>query len=159
MIGANISGAACCQFELEIAIGASRERVWRAIFEETDLWWLPDFHMVGADSKVTFDCRPGGRGLVEETASGGGLLWYSVQMYLPEQFEVYLIGHVAPEWGGPATSSLKLALAETESGCLLQVTDARHGHVDEQQLQSTHDGWHQLFTAGLQQFVESASTS
>lgn len=154
MIGASTSPASCCQFELEIAIAASRQRVWNAIFEETNLWWLPDFHVIGEGSIVTFDHSPGGRGLVEATPDGGGLVWYTVQMYLPDQFTVYLIGHIAPEWGGPATSSLKLAVESTAAGSILKVTDARYGNVDEQQIQSSADGWKQLFTDGLKEHVE-----
>lgn len=154
MIGAKTVAAACHQYELEIEIEAPRERVWRAIFEESNMWWLPDFHVAGPDSIVTFDPNPGGKGLLEETSDGGGLQWYSVQMYAPSEFKVYLIGHIAPEWGGPTTSSLKLALLETDAGCVLQVTDARHGHVDETQVDSFEDGWLQLFTDGLKKFVE-----
>ena len=149
-----ISASKCHKYDLEIEIEASRDRVWKAIFEETNLWWLPDFHVAGPDSVVTFDPKAGGRGLIEETSDGGGLLWYSVQMYLPSDFKIYLVGHIAPEWGGPTTSSLKLALVESENGCTLQVTDARHGNVDEKQVQSYQDGWTQLFSDGLKKFVE-----
>ncbi len=154
MIGAKTTSAACHQYEMQISIEASRERVWKAIFEETNLWWLPDFHVAGPDSVVTFDPHPGGRGLLESTPDGGGLLWYSVQMYMPSDFKVYLVGQIAPEWGGPATSSLRLSLTESDSGCVLRVTDARHGNVDEQQVQSYEDGWKQLFGDGLKKFVE-----
>lgn len=154
MVGATTTSAACHQYELEIAIEASRERVWKALFEETNFWWLPDFHVAGPDSTVTFDPNPGGRGLIEVTADGGGLLWYSVQMIMPTQFKVYLVGHVAPEWGGPTTSSLRLAILENDSGCILQVTDARHGNVDEKHIASNQDGWTQLFSDGLKAYVE-----
>ncbi len=146
--------SSCHNYEMEIAISSTRERVWKAIIEETNSWWLPDFHVVGPESIVTFDPAVGGRGLIETTTNGDWLLWYSVQMYLPSDFKVYLIGHVAPEWGGPTTSSLKLALVESENGCTLQVADARHGNVDEKQVQSYADGWKQLFTDGLKAFVE-----
>lgn len=149
------STAACGHCEVEIAIAAPRAKVWKAIFEETDHWWLSDFRATGSESVVTFDPKPGGRGLMEDTANGGGLLWYGVQMYLPEQFKIYLIGHIAPEWGGPTTSSLKLAIEESDSGCVLKVTDARHGNVTEKHLQSCQNGWKQLFTDGLKKFVES----
>lgn len=158
MIGATKTPSACHQYELEIQIAASRERVWKAIFEEANFWWLPDFHVAGSDSKVTFDPNPGGQGLLETAPDGSALLWYSVQMYLPVQYKIYLTGHVAPEWGGPTTSMLKLALVEDEDGgCTLQVTDARHGHVDDQQIKSYEDGWAQLFTDGLKKFVETGS--
>lgn len=154
MIGTNTTPSACCQYELEIEINAAADVVWNAIFEHTNKWWLPDFHVAGHDSVVSFDPVAGGRGLIEETPTGDSLLWYSVHMYQPSVHKVYLIGHVAPEWGGPTTSSLKLAVEKNDSGCILKVTDARHGNVDEQSLQSYSDGWKQLFTDGLKAFIE-----
>ena len=97
MIAAPSTASNCHQYELEVQIAAPRERVWKSIFEDIKHWWLPDFHVVGPDSIVTFDPMPGGRGLIEETSDGDALLWFSVQMYLPSQFKIYLIGHVAPE--------------------------------------------------------------
>ncbi len=146
--------AMCCQYELEIAIDAPADRVWEAIFEETNYWWLPDFHVMGTGSTLTFDRQPGGRGLVEQTETGGALLWFHVHMLLPEQHTVYLFGHVAPEWGGPNTSSLKLAVESNGDGCVLKVTDARHGQLDQQHLESNEAGWLQLFTDGLKHHVE-----
>ena len=155
MIGASTANAGCTTIELEIAIEAPREKVWNAMFEEANAWWLPDFRVAGPNSKVTFDPTPGGRGMVETTEDGGGLLWFNTQMYLPSEFKIYLVGHIAPEWGGPTTSNLKLALEETDSGCILKVTDARHGNIDENQTQSYEDGWNQLFGNGLKKHVES----
>ena len=65
----------------------------------------------------------------------------------------YLFGHIAPEWGGPQTSNLKLALEKTSTGCIMKVTDARHGHIDD--MTSYADGWRQIFTDGLKKYVES----
>lgn len=154
MTDSETTPSGCHQYALTIDINASRERVWKAIFEETNDWWLPDFHIAGPDSVVTFDAKPGGRGLMEETPTGAWLLWYSVQMYLPEQFKVYLIGHLAPQWGGPSTSSLELSLLESESGCVFRLVEARHGKIDQQSIASTESGWVQLFTDGLKHWVE-----
>lgn len=157
MADTNVSKSACCQYELQIEIDASPDIVWNAIFENTNDWWLPDFHVTGADSIVTLDPAIGGRGLAEDNASGDSLQWYSVQMYQPSERKLYLIGHIAPEWGGPATSSLKLAIEPKGDGSLLTIADARHGNVDESHVQSYADGWKQLFTDGLKQFVEERS--
>ena len=150
--------AAVQTIELEIPIDAPPSKVWKAIFEETDRWWLADFRVAGPDSKVTFDPTPGGKGLIETTTDGGGLQWFATQMYMPAEFKIYVVGHIAPEWGGPTTSNLKLSLVETESGCTLNILDARHGNVDEKQAQSYADGWKQLFTDGLKAFVETATS-
>ncbi len=149
-----ITPATCTKIELEIAIDAPRETVWAAIFEDVNLWWHPAFRVMGENSTVTFDPQPGGRGLVESTEDGG-LLWFTVQMYLPSQFKIYTFGHIAQDWGGPMTSTLSLSLQETEAGCLLQVSDARFGNVDDQQTQTFLDGWNLLFGDGLKKFVES----
>ena len=65
------------QYELEISMRAPRERVWGALTDEINAWWLPDFHVVGPESVVTLDARAGG-GLVEALPDGGSLLWYTV---------------------------------------------------------------------------------
>ncbi len=147
----------CIQYELEIAIAASTDRVWKAIFDETNVWWLPDFHMVGKGSVVTFDPTPGGSGLVEKRDGGGGLLWYHVQCCLPQEYKVYLVGYVAPDWGGPFVSHLKLALEEAATGCILKVTDALHGKIGLEGVQSLQDGWSGLFAEGLKEFVENGT--
>ncbi len=157
MIGAKTTPASCVQYELEIEIEASCERVWKAIFEEVNFWWLPDFHMAGEGSIVTFDPAPGGRGLVENVEGGDGLLWYQVHFYQPNEFKVYLVGFIAPDWGGPATSHLKLALDPSDRGCVLRVIDAHQGNVDPKTVQSLSSGWAQLFTDGLKEFVENGT--
>lgn len=148
------SAAGVASYELEIAINAPCGRVWKAITEETNAWWLPEFHMVGEGSTVTFDTRAGG-GLIEELEGGGSLLWATVHLHQPQAFSIYLVGHTAPEWGGPTTSHLKLALEATgDESCILQVTDALHGHIDEEHLKQLEHGWTWLFTDGLKRFVE-----
>lgn len=154
MIGAMSGPAACCHYEMEIAIDAPPQRVWNAIFEETQNWWLPEFHVAGAGSTISFDPNPGGKGIMEVTGHGGSLQWYTVQMHLPEQFKIYLVGYIAPEWGGPMTSHLMLAVEPSGSGSVLRIADARNGNVDEQHVQSYKDGWNQLFSDGLKAYIE-----
>lgn len=78
MVETKTSKTGCVQYELEIEIKADQQVVWNAIIEETNAWWLPDFHMVDAASTVEFDIRPGGRGLIEHQDGGGFLQWYTV---------------------------------------------------------------------------------
>ncbi len=153
MTGAKTLTAGAVTYELEIPIDAPRERVWQALTDETNAWWLPDFHMVDPDSTVTFDIQAGGH-LVEHSADGGSLLWMTVHWARPKQFTLYLVGHIAPDWGGPATYNLKFALEETDVGCVLKVTDSHHGHIDDGNIRSLQEGWTTLFTDGLKQFIE-----
>lgn len=140
------------RYELEVAIDADRERVWRALTEETDAWWLPDFHMVAADSVVELEACAGG-GLVEHRPGGGSLLWYTVQMCAPGE-TLHLVGHLAPAWGGPATTMLELTLEERDGGTVLRVRDALFGHVTDDTARSLADGWRQLFGDGLKAHAE-----
>ena len=143
------------QIELELTIDAASERVWEALTDETDAWWLGDFRAVGADSQVRFDARPGGT-LSESRADGSGLVWYQVQMVDPGR-SLYLVGHTAPDWGGPILSMLKLALTAVDGGCRLQISDALMGRVGEEQIGQLSEGWKRLFGDGLKRYVEAAA--
>jgi len=148
------------QYELEIAIDAPRDAVWRALTQETNAWWLPDFHMVASGSTVTLDARAGGQ-LVERTEEGGSLLWYTVTLCTPGE-SLHLVGHLAPAWGGPATTMLHLALVDERDeggegdGTVLRVQDALFGRVAEETVESLRSGWDQLFGSGLKRFAEAS---
>ena len=142
-------------YELEVTIAAPRDVVWRSLVDQTQAWWLPDFHMVGPDSNVSFDARAGGQ-LVETTAAGGGLLWYTVAMVTPGH-SLHLVGHVFPQWGGPGTSLLELSLEERAGATVLKVSDALVGGVDEAGANSLREGWTQLFSEGLKPYAEAAN--
>ncbi|MCB9897992.1 MAG: SRPBCC domain-containing protein [Planctomycetes bacterium] len=144
--------ATCRSYGLEVPIAAPRDTVWAALVDETDAWWLPDFHMVASDSVLRLDARAGGA-LVEHQDDGGSLLWYTVQLVRPGE-ALHLVGHVAPEWGGPATSMLALTLEARGDKTVLHVRDSLFGHVTDEQAESLRDGWIQLFTEGLRRHVE-----
>jgi len=154
MVGAKSLETGCMQYELEIEISARAETVWKALIDETNRWWLADFHMVDPESVVEFDTSPGGKGLVEYRPDGSFLHWYSVQYYLPDQWKIYLVGNLAPDFGGPATSNLLLHVEERNETCVLKIVDAHHGHVSEKYIESLQSGWQQLFSEGLRDFVE-----
>ena len=92
MTGAKRSDVVALTYELAIQINAPRERVWKAITQEANYWWLPDFRMVGENSTVSLELKAGG-GLIEQTEEGGSLLWYTVQWFQPSSFVLYLVGH------------------------------------------------------------------
>lgn len=47
------------QYELEVPIEAPPSAVLKALTEEIDAWWLPDFHMVGEGSVVSLEAAAG----------------------------------------------------------------------------------------------------
>lgn len=153
----SIEPAVCHRYELQIKIEADREQVWKALVEDINCWWLTDFYAVGNDSVIELDTKLGGRGLLESSPGGSWLLWYAVQMFLPDQLAIYLVGHIAPAWGGPTVSSLKMMIEETANGSIFHLTDARHGRINETAPQSYQDGWARLFNDGLKKYVEQSS--
>jgi len=46
--------------ELAVDIDAAPERVWSAITEQTDAWWIAELRCVAGDSRVTLEPRVGG---------------------------------------------------------------------------------------------------
>ena len=149
--------ARIARYELSIDIDAPRTRVWKSLTDEINAWWLPSFHMVGEDSVVTFRAEAGGT-LHEKKEGGGSLLWCTVQMVDPG-VSIHMVGHSAPEWGGPNTGMLRFSLEDREGGCTLQVGHAIFGNVTEEHAKSMYDGWTELFTDGLKAYVETAKVA
>ncbi len=143
------------QYELEIPIDAPRERVWEALTLGINNWWLPDYHMMGAESVVTFDAQAGGQ-LIERLDGGGSLLWCNVQMVAPDE-SIYLAGFSFPEWGGPGFSLLKFALEDRDGGCVFKLSDSQVGLAPDAHIKSMEDGWRVLFTDGLKKYCETGA--
>jgi len=148
------TGETCTvKYELELPIRASVEVVWKSLVDETNAWWLPEFHMAGPESVVSFDANAGGL-LVERAEDGSSLLWYTVQMCVPKQ-SIHLVGHTAPQWGGPALSMLELALEDADGGTLFIVREAIFGNTSESSAKCQSEGWELLFGDGLRKHAES----
>ncbi|MEE9384275.1 MAG: hypothetical protein V3V08_12790 [Nannocystaceae bacterium] len=140
-------------YTFDTEIGAGRPEVWQALTGETDRWWLPDFRMLGQGSVVEFQPHAGGQ-IIGRMQGGGSLLWYTVQMCRPGQ-SIHLVGHIAPEWGGPTVSMLKWELIERgDQGTLVRTTDALLGPVGDGGAESAKEGWTQLIGRGLKPYVE-----
>ena len=143
------------QYEIEIPIEAPKEKVWKALTEDIDAWWLPDFHMVSAKSTIRLDATAGGQ-LIESTPDGSSLLWFTVQM-CDVGNSLHLAGFIFPQWGGPGTSLLHLSLEATATGTLFKVQDSQFGAIQASAAKSMEEGWTWLFTDGLKKYVEQES--
>jgi len=138
--------------ELMVTIDAPTARVWSALTEEANAWWVADLRCVPGDSEVSLDARAGGQ-LIEASADGGSLLWFNVVAIEPGQ-SLNLIGHVAPPFGGPNTSCLLLRLEAQGDRTLLHITNSMYGVVDETLLGQVEAGWRLLFENGLKRYAE-----
>lgn len=152
---AKILPASAASIELEVAINAPQAKVWRALIEQPDAWWISDLRCVSADSTLTLEPRAGGN-LVESDGAGASLLWFTVIALEPER-SLNLAGAIAPPFGGPAQTFLLIELAEEDGVTTVKLTNSMHGHVDEASLPATEAGWRLLLDNGLKHFVETGA--
>lgn len=148
----NIAEAKIFKYTFEVPIKRSASEIWALMTNEVDAWWMDDFRALGEGSKVTWNAQTGGQ-LIESAADGGCLEWYRAQMVSPGQ-SIYLVGYMAPDWGGPTTSMLKLAVEDRKDGGALIVSDALLGNVTEASASSAESGWKMLFGEGFKAFAE-----
>ncbi|KAA3616837.1 MAG: hypothetical protein D8M58_17700 [Calditrichaeota bacterium] len=139
------------QINVQIPINKSKREVWDALLNDIESWWHKDFYVL-AESQIILEPFAGGR-LYEKTIDGSEGLWYTVSSIHKDQ-TIELFGHLRPEFGGPATSLLKINLSENNGTTVLQIYDSLYGVVDEAKKQSIESGWKLLFTEGLKKYIE-----
>lgn len=135
--------------EFALTIAVDRKTVWQSLIRDIGTWWPADYRGTEPAGTFHFEAWPGGR-VWEETAHGG-LQWYSVQALEAEQW-VSLAGFIAPPWGGPSVSLLRLELhSEGSDRTELRVTDAGLGRLPNKETIET--GWRTIF-GGLKRHLE-----
>jgi len=149
---AKILEASAARIELEVAIEATIDKVWRAIIDQPDAWWVTELRCVPGGSKLVLDPRAGGT-LVEENGNGTSLLWFTVIAVEPPR-SINLAGAIAPPFGGPCHAFLLLELEERDGVTVVKLTNSLHGHVDEKLLPDIEGGWRLLLENGLKRLVE-----
>ncbi len=147
--------SACLTYELHFPIKAPASVVWKSLTESVDFWWPDSYRILGPESKIDFDISPGGRGLTEYDADGSFLQWFQVQAVQPADYVIYLVGFLAPDYGGPATTHLRIDLEEEDGTTTLSLVDGFHGAVDDGTEESLSQGWTQVFGQSFKAFAES----
>lgn len=148
-----VADAKIIKYQFEVPIRRKPEDVWSLMTQSIDAWWMKDFRALGEGSTVSLRPETGG-GLLETTPEGMSLEWYRVQMCIPGS-ALYLVGYMAPDWGGPTVSMLKLGIEAREEGSALIVSDALMGNVTEASGASAESGWKTLFGEAFQAFANS----
>jgi uncharacterized protein YndB with AHSA1/START domain len=149
----DVMDAAAIQVAVEFRVAKPRAAVWKSIVEEISFWWPADFCAAKNHRRMVLEPYPGGR-LYEEGEGGGGVLWYTVIAIEPLE-SLNLAGFIAPPFGGPATSLLRITLEEaSNSATTVKILDSVFGRVDEGTSQSVKDGWTAIFSS-MKSFADS----
>jgi uncharacterized protein YndB with AHSA1/START domain len=151
-------GVGMARAEVEVTVGAPRERVWKALVEETGQWWPREFYVGREPKGFVIEARPGGR-VYEDWGNEAGALWYTVLVVEPPAV-LELAGHLTPAFGGPATTTARLTLKAEGERTVVRVEDALFGRVDEHTVPRLREGWRALLgSGGLKSYVETPSPS
>ena len=132
---------AATEFRFTIELPAAASRAWTALVKEVNAWWPGDFHAAGETSRMILEPKLGGR-LYEDAGDGNGVLWYQV-IALDAPRSITFSGAIAPPFGGPATTLLRLSLEEISAKTTaLEIHDSLFGHIEGCDAQA---GWRQVF--------------
>lgn len=137
--------------ELQVEIAAPRDQVWEALTTQVAQWWREDFYAI-PDSTIFLEPHVGGR-LYEEAENGQQGLWYMVTGVYPGD-SIEFSGNLRPEFGGPATSLLKISLEDHETKTLLRLNDVVFGVLGESMQKNATEGWQLLMAGGLKPHIE-----
>jgi uncharacterized protein YndB with AHSA1/START domain len=136
---------------LSLEIAKPHPAVWKAFTEDIHSWWPKDFYVTESPQRIVFEVKPGGR-LYEDSGKGNGLVWYHV-IALDAPNSITMSGFIAPPFGGPATSLLRVAFsAQGKSATVMEVTDSTFGCLGDPG--STAEGWRMLFEDGFKAWIE-----
>jgi DNA-binding transcriptional ArsR family regulator/uncharacterized protein YndB with AHSA1/START domain len=141
------------EVEMEIAIDAPREQVWRAMVNEIGQWWRKDF--LGPKARrFVLEPRPGGR-LYEDWGHEQGRLWYTV-VGIESPTKLQLAGAFMPDdcGGSFGTSHLTLMLEDAGAGTRLKLSDHIVGGLRPDLASDLTAGWQALFGDGLKPYIE-----
>ena len=145
----NMEQANISLVELEISIHAPKEKVWKALVDDTTFWWPRNFYSNPAAVGYHIEPKLGGR-MYEDWGNGNGLVWAQVfGVNAPDS--IHLTGCVAPPYG-LSHNLLTLQLEEKDGVTMLKLSDATIGRVD-----ATGDkvaGWKELFEGSFKVYVE-----
>ena len=137
--------------KLTLEIAKPHRAVWKAFTGDVHLWWPKDFYATESPKRIVFEVKPGGR-LYEDAGDGNGLVWYHV-IALDAPHSISLAGFVAPPFGGPAASLLRVEFSPRgKSATVMEVTDSTFGCLGD--TVATAQGWRMLFDDGFKGWIE-----
>jgi uncharacterized protein YndB with AHSA1/START domain len=146
-----ISPITSATHRISLEIAKPHAAVWKAFTGDVHRWWPKDFYATESTKRIVFEVKPGGR-LYEDAGDGNGLVWYHV-IAVDAPNAITMSGFIAPPFGGPATSLLRVAFSPRgRSVTEMEITDSTFGCLGD--AKSTEEGWRMLFEGGFKNWVE-----
>lgn len=137
---------------LEVRIAATRQRVWRALVEETSSWWHRDFYTGAEPLGFHLEPRLGGR-MWEDWGDGQGLVWGTVIGLRREEF-LQLTGLLDASFGGPAGLISVWRLTDDGDHTVVRFEETSWGAAGEATRASLDVGWRFLLERCLKCWIE-----
>ncbi len=141
--------------EVEVSIARPPEAVWTSLTEEIGAWWLEGFYAGTNPKGFRLEPELGGR-MYEDWGDGNGLVWYTVLGIEPPK-SLFLSGQITEDFGGPASTCVRVLLEPDGDGTRVRLTDDLCGRVTEESAGKIEGGWRALLTDGLKAHVEGKS--
>jgi len=138
-------------YQVEIQIAVSKEKVWEALVEKTNEWWSSDYYT--STRTIAFHVEPilGGK-MYEDFGNGEGLVWANV-IGIEKPNVLQLKGNLSADFGGPAVSFVKINLKEDNGITTVQYGESLMGLVDQKTADSLSLGWINILTEGLKKYI------
>jgi hypothetical protein len=138
-----LAPASICEARFTLPVSLPRAEAWQRLCADINLWWPAGYRATSQHGAMRLDAVPGGL-LLEDGGAGNGVLWYTVQA-VDAPLSMVLSGFIAPPYGGPALSLLRLSLTELDAThCLLEIHDSVMGRADAETIEA---GWRDIFGA------------
>lgn len=140
------------EVRLSFDIAVTIQRAWEVLFYEITEWWPKDALTGSMTKKMVFEPFIGGH-LYEDYGERQGLIWADVVgVRSPEM--ILLRGNLAPDFGGPAISYLKIQLEDHLDYCAFSLSDYILGVQAAQMAKSMTEGWSYIFKEGFKKYAE-----
>ena len=134
--------------EMEFAIAAPPDEVFRALVDEVPAWWGPPYTYEGGQG-LMLDGRLGGH-FVEELSGGGSALLATVTRVVSDK----LLELTGPLHMGLVYSVVTFELFESDAGTTVRFSQRAFGRPTPEVVVDLERGWKELIGFRLKAFVE-----
>lgn len=131
--------------DLSSRIPADQTKVWEALTQQIDQWWVMDFNQSPTTVKMALEPKLGGL-LYEDAGKNEGFVWATI-IALHSPNHLVLRGDLSPDFGGPAISYLKFTLEEKKGTTILKLQDTIMGTISQKRLKEIKARWKVLLDA------------